>query len=190
VTTIPEKDPTMELPPDAIPAPLSIVIDSDNFTPRLLALLSNSLVWRESRALRARFGLGTNDWRVIAALAVRPGATSSEVCDFLALNKAIVSKSVNVLSDRRLIVQGESSGRARPLYLTAAGAEMHDAMLPISMRGQEIILSDMSEEDVGRLNQLLRRLLVKARELQAEDPLDESPDAAEDADTLADADTA
>ncbi|RBY76033.1 MarR family transcriptional regulator [Geodermatophilus sp. TF02-6] len=167
----------MELPPDAIPTPMPTVIDSEDFTPRLLSLLSNSLVWRESRALRKRFGLGTNDWRVISAIAIRPGVTASEISEFIAVNKAIVSKSVGVLTGRGLIVQVEDTGRSRQLFLTAAGAEMHDAMLPISMRGQEIILADLSAEDVVRLNQLLRRLLSRVRELQVEDALDEPGDA-------------
>ena len=49
--------------PDLVTEPLNPVIDPDNFTPRLLSLLSNALVWRESAELRRRFGLGTNDWR-------------------------------------------------------------------------------------------------------------------------------
>jgi DNA-binding MarR family transcriptional regulator len=163
----------MELPPNAIAEPLPDVIDSNEFTPRLISLLSNSLVWRESSILRARFGLGTNDWRVIAALAVRPGATASEISEFLAMNKAIISKSVGVLTDRGLIVQVEDTGRSRQLFLTPEGAEMHDAMLPISLRGQEIILADLTDEEVAQLNQLLRRLLARAPELQAAGSLDE-----------------
>jgi len=167
----------MELPPDAIAAPMPTVIDSEDFTPRLLALLSNSLVYRESRALRTRFGLGTNDWRVISAIGIRPGITATEISEFVAMNKAIVSKSVGVLADRRLIVQVEDTGRSRHLFLTPAGAEMHDAMLPISMRGQELILADLSAEDVTRLNELLRRLLARLRTLQDEDEADETGDA-------------
>ncbi|MQA32526.1 MarR family winged helix-turn-helix transcriptional regulator [Modestobacter roseus] len=163
----------MELPPDAVSDPMPTVIDSDNFTPRLISLLSNTLVWRESRALRTRFGLGTNDWRVISALAIRPGATASEISEFVAMNKAIISKSVGVLTDRRLIVQVEDTGRSRQLFLTTAGAQMHDAMLPISLRGQEIILADLSEDDVAQLNHLLRRLLGHVRDLQAEEALEE-----------------
>ena len=53
--------------------PLDDVVDSDAFIPRLLALLSNALVWRESMLLRHEFSLGTNDWRVLSALGVRAG---------------------------------------------------------------------------------------------------------------------
>ena len=167
----------MELPPDAVAVPRPTVIDSDAFTPRLLALLSNNLVYRESRALRSRFGLGTNDWRVISAIGIRPGITATEISEFVAMNKAIVSKSVGVLTERRLIVQVEDTGRSRHLFLTPTGVEMHDAMLPISMRGQEIILADLSAEDVKRLNELLRRLLAHVRELQADDGTDEADEA-------------
>jgi DNA-binding MarR family transcriptional regulator len=171
----------MELPPDAVHTPLAHVIDSENFTPRLLSLLSNSLVWRESSILRARFGLGTNDWRVISVVAMRPGVTASEISEFIAMNKAIVSKSVGVLTDRRLLVQAEDTGRSRQLFLTPDGAEMHDAMLPISMRGQEIILGDLTEDEVTRLNELLRRLLSRVRRLQSEDGRDEPEDVDETA---------
>jgi len=170
----------MELPPDAISEPMPDVIDSNDFTPRLISLLSNSLVWRESRILRARFGLGTNDWRVISALAIRPGATASEISEFVAMNKAIISKSVGVLTGRRLIVQVEDTGRSRQLFLTPAGAEMHDAMLPISLRGQEIILGDLTAGEVVQLNELLRRLLARVPGLQVEESL---VDGEEDAET-------
>ena len=163
----------MELPPNAVSEPVPDVIDSNDFTPRLISLLSNSLVWRESRILRARFGLGTNDWRVLSVLAIRPGVTASEISDFVAMNKAIISKSVGVLTARRLIVQVEDTGRSRQLFLTPEGVEMHDAMLPVSMRGQEIILADLTAEEVVQLNQLLRRLLARAPELHAQDSLDQ-----------------
>jgi DNA-binding MarR family transcriptional regulator len=163
----------MELPPNAISEPIPDVIDTNEFTPRLISLLSNRLVWRESRILRARFGLGTNDWRVLSVLAIRPGVTASEISDFVAMNKAIISKSVGVLTDRQLIVQVEDTGRSRQLFLTTDGAAMHDAMLPVSLRGQEIILGDLTGEEVTQLNDLLRRLLARAPELQAEGSLDD-----------------
>ncbi|WP_448006196.1 MarR family winged helix-turn-helix transcriptional regulator [Agromyces bauzanensis] len=154
------------VPPDAVTEPLADIIDPDNFTPRLLALLSNALVWRESHELRRRFGFGTNDWRIISALAIRPGASATEVSEFLGLNKAVISKAVTKLVDHHLVMLVDGPRGSRPMYLTRAGGEMHDAMLPISMRGQEIILADLSPDDIERLNSLLRRMLEKTRELQ------------------------
>lgn len=158
--------PRSSTPAGAVTEPLIGGIDPENFTPRLLSLLSNVLVWRESHEMRRHFRLGTNDWRVIAALAIRPGASASEVSDFLVLNKAVVSKSVNILAERELVLLTDGPRGSRPMYLSQAGAKMHNAMLPISMRGQEIILANLSEGDISRLNDLLRRMLEQVRELQ------------------------
>lgn len=155
-------------PPDnAIVEPLGEVIDPDAFTPRLLALLSNALVWRESHELRRRFGLGTNEWRVISAVAIHPGASATEVSDFLAVNKAIVSKSVSTLVERGLLVLADGSRGSRPIYLTADGARMHDEMMPVSMRGQDIIHSHLTSAEIKRLNALLRKMLAETKELQS-----------------------
>ena len=149
--------------------PMADIIDPENFTPRLLALLSNALVWRESHELRRRFGLGTNEWRVISVLAYRPGASATEVSEFIGVNKAVVSKSVTTLTARALIVLLEGPRGSRPMYLTRAGARMHEDMLPISLRGQEIIVADLSEGEIDRFNELLRRMLDRMRDQQVDD---------------------
>lgn len=156
-------------PAEAVVEPLADHIDPDAFTPRLLALLSNALVWRESHELRRQFDLGTNEWRVISALAMNPGFSASEISEFLVVNKAIVSKSVTTLVERGLVVLAEGARGSRPMYLTAAGAAMHDDMLPISLRGQEIILAHMTPAEVTRLNALLSKMLDEMRVLQSLD---------------------
>lgn len=148
-------------PPGAVTTPLSNSIDSEGFTPRLLALLSNALVWRESHLLRRETGLGTNDWRVISALSVRPGSTAFEIADFLNMNKALISKSVSILRERDLVVYSDGARGSRHLYLTQAGVDMHDRMRPISMRGHEIIVEGMSEDEIAALNATLIRMLQK-----------------------------
>ncbi len=148
---------------EAVLRPLDDTVDAENFTPRLVAPLSNALVWRESNALRQRFQLGTNDWRVISALATRPGSSATEVSDFLGLNKAIVSKSVNALHDRALVTLADGLRGSRPIYLTSAGAEMHHAMLPISMSGQDLILAELDSAEIERFNELLRLMLDRVR---------------------------
>lgn len=153
---------------DIVVTPLTELIDSDTFTPRLLALLSNALVWRESTLLRRECNLGTNDWRVISVLAMRPGSSATEISDFVAMNKAVVSKAVNTLVDRHLVVAKEGPRGSRPLYLTKAGAETHDLMLPISLEGEKILLGDLTGPEVRQLTTLLTRLTQKMPEL---DPL-------------------
>lgn len=137
------------------------LIDSEAFTPRLIALLSNALVWRESHLLRNQFDLGTNDWRVISALAIKPGATATDISDFLVLNKAVVSKAVNTLISRELISSTEGARGSRNLYLTTEGARVHDQMLPISLSGEEILLSGLSSREQAQLRKLLSKMMLE-----------------------------
>jgi DNA-binding MarR family transcriptional regulator len=158
---------------DALLEPLAGTVDPDNFTPRLLHLLSNALVWRESRELRRTCGLGTNEWRILSALATEPGMSAKEVSDFLSVNKALVSKATATLVSERLVVLSDGPRGTRPMYLTRAGAKMHDFMRPISMRGQEIIVDGMSDDQIDRFNGLLREMLIAlqtADSLEAERP--------------------
>lgn len=138
-------------------------IDPESFTPRLLALVSNALVWRESTLLRQQLGLGTNDWRVLSALAVHPGASATEVSNFLGLNKAVISKSVALLAGRGLVVLSEGPRGSRPLYMTPAGVEVHDTMLPLSTSGEDIILAGLDDDEVARFNEILRGMLARIR---------------------------
>lgn len=149
---------------ELVDEPLDEVIDPENFTPRLLALLSNALVWRESHELHRLFNLGTNDWRVISVVALRPGVSATEVSDFIGVNKAVVSKSVTRLQARGLIVLSDGPRGSRPMHLTRAGARMHGQMMPISLKGQEIILEGMTPSEVAELNELLRRMLARIRD--------------------------
>lgn len=140
--------------------PLSDVIESDAFIPRLLAVLSNALVWRESSLLRQEFSLGTNDWRVISALAIKPGSSATEVTEYLPMNKAAVSKAVNTLIDRNLIASEDGPRGSRCLFLTAEGAAMHDNMLPISLAGEELLLSQLTASEISQLRLLLTKMVA------------------------------
>lgn len=172
MTTGPQRSRGVRDPDDVVHEPLDVTIDPENFTPRLLALLTYALVWRESTELRRRFGLGTNDWRILSVLAMRPGVSATEVSEFIDVNKAIVSKSVNVLASRHLIVLSDGPRGSRPLYLTRAGAEMHDAMMPVSTAGQDAILEGMTSAEIDTLNGVLRGMLERLRSLGATPPHD------------------
>jgi DNA-binding MarR family transcriptional regulator len=90
---------------------------------------------------------------------------ATDVAEFTSMNKAVVSKSVGVLTDRRLIELSDGPRGSRPMFLTRAGAEMHDLMMPVSLRGQEIVLSHLEPAQITQLNDLLLAMLKETRAL-------------------------
>lgn len=153
----------MRDPDDLITEALTSASDPDEFTPRLLALLSNALIWAQSRAFRADLGLGTNEWRVLAALATHPGQAAADVSASLSINKSTLSGSVNRLAREGYIALLEGPRGSRPMYLTRSGAAMHDRMAPIAHRGQALVDAELDADAVRDLNALLRRLIERAR---------------------------
>ncbi|GAA1957874.1 MarR family winged helix-turn-helix transcriptional regulator [Microbacterium deminutum] len=149
-----------------VTARLPHTIDRDDYTPALLALLSNVLVWGGSRVFHHVHGIGTNEWRIVSALGNHPGATSGELCVILGINKSIASRSVNVLLDRDLIAQLDGPRGSRHLYLTPAGARVHDDVMPIALRRQEILHQSLTADEVVQLNGMLVRMLDSADAMQ------------------------
>jgi len=72
-----------------------------------------------------------------------------------------VSKAVNVLITRSLIASTEGPRGSRHLFLTAAGVDMHNRMLPISLAGEDILLANLSEDEVSQLRVLLGKLMTQ-----------------------------
>lgn len=149
-----------------VTTPLPNTIQRDEYTPALLGLLSNVLVWGGSRVLHHVHGVGTNEWRIISGLGNHPGATSGELCEILGMNKSIASKSVNVLLGRDLVAQINGPRGSRHLYLTLEGARVHDDLMPIALKRQEILHECLTPEEVVQLNSLLVRMLSSAEAMQ------------------------
>lgn len=145
---------------------LSDTIDRDSFTPALLGLLNNVLVWGGSRVLMALHGVGTNEWRIMSALGNHPGSTAQELCVVLGINKSIASKSVNLLIDAGHIGQIDGKRGSRHLFLTPAGAQLHDDLMAIVLARVGLLQHRLSDAEVSELNRLLRKMLDSADDLQ------------------------
>src|SRR3954452_10628314 len=96
----------------------------DDYTPATLSLVANSFMYGASEVFFRLFGIRTNEWRVLSALANVPGSTATDTAEVLGLNKSVISRSLSVLVGRGLVVVEREPG-AKRLYLTGSGAELH-----------------------------------------------------------------
>jgi DNA-binding MarR family transcriptional regulator len=141
-------------------------IDRDSYSPALLGLLNNVLVWGGSRVFNALHDVGANEWRVLSALGNHPGATARDLCDILGINKSIASKSVGVLVAAGYVGQADGRRSSRHLFLTHKGAALHDELMPIAIRRAEILQHRLSRAEISELNRLLSKMLESATDLQ------------------------
>jgi DNA-binding MarR family transcriptional regulator len=126
-------------------------------TPYYLVTIGNAISWGSAREYLDRFGVGVNEWRVIAHVANQPGCTAAEISQFLRIHKAVISRSLKSLTDKGLVGL-DATGGIRRIFLTEDGVSLHDRILPIALRRQEILLEGLDEHERELLLGILRRM--------------------------------
>jgi DNA-binding MarR family transcriptional regulator len=126
-------------------------------TPYYLVTIGNAISWGSAREYLDRFGIGVNEWRLMAHIANEPGTTAAGVSQFLRIDKAIISRSLKNLIDKGLAGTDSSEGPRR-IYLTEKGVLQHDEILPIAIRRQEILLEGLDQDERELLIGMLRRM--------------------------------
>ena len=63
--------------PDPEPPPR---LDLDRYLPFGLTAIANKIARSASRVYLRRFGVGINEWRILANLRISPGVTANQIC--------------------------------------------------------------------------------------------------------------
>ena len=139
--------------------PSNDAIRLDSFLPYQISLVAD-LVARQTGAAAKRHGLNQSHWRVLAALADRPGRTANEVVEITPMDKGIVSRAVKSLIDMNLISRKASKedGRVGHLFLTAKGARAYqniaDDVRGVDAKMTNALAGDEALTVIGALKKL------------------------------------
>lgn len=141
----------------------------DEFLPYRLSVLSNRLSAAIARAYSRRYGLSIPEWRVIAVLALAPGASAAEVAERTAMDKVAVSRAVRRLVQTGRLTRRTAAGDRRRsiLELTAEGRRIYQRVTPALRRYEAELLAALSARERRALDALLGRLERRAGELAA-----------------------
>ena len=118
-----------------------------------------------------RFGVGFLDWVVMSMMAIEPRITALRIRQNTSTDKAAVSRCLSQLESKGLIV-GHAQGRdprRRMLELTAAGYQLHDALMAIAVKREDQLLEGLDEKDITILIELLRRVKLNVLAIQERD---------------------
>lgn len=138
-------------------SPLPRTAAGETSTNYHLVTIGNAISWGSAREYLDRFGIGVNEWRVMAHVANDPGCTATSVSQFLRIDKGIVSRSVKSLISKGY-VGIELEGGVRKIFLTRLGVDQHSRVLPIALRREEILLTGFTADERATLMQMLQRM--------------------------------
>lgn len=144
-------------------------LDLDRYVPFFLSSIGNKLSRGASRIYLDRFGVGVNEWRLLANLKVRGTGSARSICDVSGIDKAAASRAVGRLEDMGLIVVDDdpSDGRSRTLSLTDDGVALHDRIIAVALERESALLTGFSPAERDRLIGYLTRLYANAERLDA-----------------------
>ena len=169
-----------EQPASQSPAPATPIperLDLDRYVPFGLTAIANKIARSASRVYLKRFGVGINEWRILANLRITPGVTANLICQMSGLDKAAVSRSLKLLEDGGMIETcGEATDvRGRALRLTAKGDTLHDGLIGVALKREALLLEGFDEAERRQLLSFIARL--HANVALVNDTVDAAPDA-------------
>lgn len=144
-------------------------VDGVAYVPHYAVLVANGIIAGASRLYQRTVDLGINEARIVAVLGHLPDQTQSRLSDLLAMNKSIVSRSV-----QSLVRSGNATAQGTPrtmrFRLTELGQRHHDIIIRLSVRHHRRLMAGLAEAEQQQLVSLLRRVLGNLPHANALDP--------------------
>jgi DNA-binding MarR family transcriptional regulator len=144
----------------------------EDFLPYALSIAANRSSRLFARHYSDAFGLSIAQWRVLAVVGRFGGISPSLVAERTEMDKVKVSRATAALVASGLIEQtpDPADGRARLLGLTAAGAAMHQAIIPLARALEAQLAAGLTAREWNNLRSCLRKLGEHVRRLEAVAP--------------------
>jgi DNA-binding MarR family transcriptional regulator len=140
------------------------VLKLADFLPYRLSVASNAVSDRVAGVYQARFGLKVPEWRVLAVVSERGGATQSGLVAATQMDKMTVSRAATALVARGLLQRAPAGDRRTlELRLTPAGEALHAEIAPQALAIETELLKGFSPAERTQLHALLQRLEACAR---------------------------
>lgn len=136
----------------------------------VVGTINNKYSAELSKSLRAEFGLGNADCRIVAHIALNGPATSAEVGRGLNIDKALVSRCLARLRKKGVVTTAHLAGGAKEIALTDVGLRLHYRAVQVEVSLEERLLQGLNESERRHLFDLLHKLqtnLPKVAELTA-----------------------
>lgn len=118
-------------------------ITLDNFWPYQAVVLADQISRHTLSVVKREANINLSQWRVLAAVAEKPGRTAADVTAITPMDKTIVSRAVSTLISSGLITKLSDTSDKRRSSLTAT-AEGLDIYQKIAKRLNRALMQDVT----------------------------------------------
>ena len=134
-----------------------------------LVQLGNLLLRSAAARYHMRFGLRTEEWRILALLGSDESLALTDLARRAGLRKSQLSRGAAQLLRRKLLYRIVSSTDAREarLHLTPRGRTIHDAIFASAKERSAYLARGLKAKEIDRLLKTIGLLIRRAAELEA-----------------------
>jgi DNA-binding MarR family transcriptional regulator len=138
------------------------------FLPYRLAVVSEAVSRSLAAVYAERFNLSRDEWRVLAALALRNDIKSTELAALTTLDKMQVSRALTRMERDGLLEREPDPSDRRNLIvrLLPAGRALYRKIVPMARAREAYLLESLDSQERATLSSALDKLLERARQLQ------------------------
>ncbi|MBZ5701880.1 MAG: MarR family winged helix-turn-helix transcriptional regulator [Acidobacteriia bacterium] len=137
-----------------------LAIDFTKYVPAHVTYLANKISSGATAIYLPRFGVGITEWRIMALLGREAWVTPKRVSDATGLDKGAVSRSIHSMRAAGIVEvrPDQYDRRSQILALTAKGLRLHDRMVKLAHKREQILLGGFSKKERSLLVQFLARI--------------------------------
>lgn len=145
-------------------------LNLSDYLPYRLSVASNRTSALVSRSYQDRFDVTLWEWRVLAVLGNVEPKTAQELVEATAMDKVTVSRAVRGLDEKGHVARTrhKTDGRSAHIRLTDKGRAIYETVAPVALTFEQILLEDLTADEIETLKSLLIRLQARAETLLAE----------------------
>lgn len=153
-------------------------LDLLQFLPYRVNRLAERISHALSEIYRQRFGLTVPEWRVLAWLSQSGALTAKDICQLAYMDKATVSRAVQRLTERGLLLRAPSPSdqRAQVLSLSEQADALLGELLPRARGWEGQLLETLSAQELGDLLKLIDKLERQLSRMESEEQGQSEPE--------------
>lgn len=155
-------------------------LDLQQFLPYRFNRLAERISASLSNIYRERFSVSVPEWRVLAWLSQRESLTATDICQRAYMDKATVSRAIQKLQKRGLLLRtpSEEDQRGLVLSLTPAGESLLAELFPKAHDWEARLVNTLTAHEYRDLLHLLGKLERQLTRMEEQDAAeDANPDA-------------
>ncbi|TCS62229.1 MarR family winged helix-turn-helix transcriptional regulator [Varunaivibrio sulfuroxidans] len=151
--------------------PGSARLELDRFFPYRLSVLQGLVTRTIAQIYAQQFSLTIYEWRILAVLGHEQPLIASEIGLRANLDKVQVSRAIGRMLEHGLLIRRQdiSDKRRSRLRMSAKGRKIYQDIIPRARARERQLLDSLAPEEISQLDNLMKKLLLRAQEMIAED---------------------